>query len=130
MVLGQTKSHRFRNTRFYPLHCFPTTYILATYIPTPINQTDLLESNRMVGASLVAQMVKNPPAMQETLVQFLGRGDPWRRNRLPTPIFLPGESPRTEEPRGLQPMGSQRVRHDSLTNITNCNMLFSPLSLL
>ena len=28
------------------------------------------------GASLVAQLVKNPPAMQETLVQFLGREDP------------------------------------------------------
>ena len=29
-----------------------------------------------IGASLVAQLVKKPPAMQETLVQFLGRGDP------------------------------------------------------
>ena len=31
---------------------------------------------------------------------------------VPTPVFLPGESPWTEEPGGLQPMGSQRVRHD------------------
>ena len=30
----------------------------------------------------------------------------------PTPIFLPGESPRTEEPGRLQSMGSQRVGHD------------------
>ena len=30
----------------------------------------------MIGASLVAQLVKNPPAMQETLVQFLGWEDP------------------------------------------------------
>ena len=30
----------------------------------------------------------------------------------PTPVFLPGESPRTEKPGGLQSMGSQRVRHD------------------
>ena len=29
-----------------------------------------------IGASLVAHLVKNLPAMQETLVQFLGRGDP------------------------------------------------------
>ena len=29
---------------------------------------------------LKAQLVKNPPAMQETLVRFLGWGDPWRRN--------------------------------------------------
>ena len=39
-------------------------------------------------ASLVAQLVKNPPAMQETLVRLLGREDPQRRDRLPTPVFL------------------------------------------
>ena len=43
-------------------------------------------------APLVAQMIKNLPAMQETWVQSLGWEDPWRRERLPTPIFLPGES--------------------------------------
>ena len=45
-------------------------------------------------ASLVTQLVKNPPAMQETPVQFLGQEDPWRRDRLPTPVFLgfPGGS--------------------------------------
>ena len=42
-------------------------------------------------ASLVAQLVKNLPAMQETWVQSLGREDPWRRERLPTPVFRPGE---------------------------------------
>ena len=39
-------------------------------------------------ASLVAQMVKNPPAMGETQVQFLGQEDPRRTDRLPTPVFL------------------------------------------
>ena len=39
-------------------------------------------------ASLVAQLVKNPPVMQETLIPFLGWEDPWRRDRLPTPVFL------------------------------------------
>ena len=33
-------------------------------------------------------MVKNHPAMQETLVRFLGWEDPWRRDKLPTPVFL------------------------------------------
>ena len=45
-------------------------------------------------ASLAAQLVKNPPAMQETWVQSLGWEDPWRRERLPTsgyPVFWPGE---------------------------------------
>ena len=43
-------------------------------------------------ASLVAQMIKNLPVMQETWVQFLGQEDPWRREWQPTPVFLPGES--------------------------------------
>ena len=46
------------------------------------------------GASLVAQLVKNLLAMQETLVQFLGREVPLAKDRLPTPVFLgfPGGS--------------------------------------
>ena len=39
-------------------------------------------------ASLIAQLVKNPPAMQETPVRFLVRKIHWRRDRLPTPVFL------------------------------------------
>ena len=48
--------------------------------------------NIMLRCFLVAQLLKNPPAMQETLVQFLGQEIPWRRGRLPTPVFfsLPG----------------------------------------
>ena len=38
-------------------------------------------------ASLVAQLVKNPPAMWETWVGKI----PWRREMLPTPVFWPGE---------------------------------------
>ena len=42
-------------------------------------------------ASLVAQLVKNLLAMQETWVQSLGWEDPWGMERLPTPVFWPGE---------------------------------------
>ena len=42
-------------------------------------------------ASLVAQLVKNLPAMRETWVQSLGWEDPLERERLPTPVFWPGE---------------------------------------
>ena len=42
-------------------------------------------------ASLVTQTVKNPYAVQETQVQSLGQKDPWRREWLPTPIFLLGD---------------------------------------
>ena len=54
----------------------------------------LLILHRLMGASLVAQLVKNPPAMQETTVRFLVGKIPWKRNRLPTPVFLgfPGGS--------------------------------------
>ena len=44
-------------------------------------------------ASLVAQLVKNPPAMWEIqpgLDPWVGK-NPWRRERLPTPVFWPGE---------------------------------------
>ena len=100
---------------------------------------------------MVAQLVKNLYAIQETLVQFLGQDIFWRSERLPTPVFLgfPGGSddkesacsvgdwvqslgwedpleegtathssilawriPYTEEPGGLQSMGSQRVGHE------------------
>ena len=54
-------------------------------------------------------MVKNLPAMQETCVRSLGWEEPLEED---TPVFLPGESPWTEEPGGLQSMGSQRVRHN------------------
>ena len=40
---------------------------------------------------------------------------PWRRVWQPTPVFLPGVPPWTEEPDGLQSMGFQRPRHDWVT---------------
>ena len=69
-------------------------------------------------ASLVAQMVKNLPAMQDT---WVGE-NAWRREWLPTPVFLPGESPWTEEPGGLQSIGSQSTYFNSFWNIFNCFM--------
>ena len=60
----------------------------------------------------MAHSVKNLPVMQETCVQSLGWEDPLEEGMQPTPVFLPGESPWTEEPGGLQSMGSQRVKHD------------------
>ena len=66
----------------------------------------------IVEASLVAQMVKNLSAMQETWVGKI----PWRRAWQPTPIFLHGVFPWTKEPGGLQSLVSQRVGHDWATN--------------
>ena len=50
--------------------------------------------------------------MQETWVQSLGQEDPLEEGMATTPVFLPGESPWTEEPGKLQSMGLQRVGHD------------------
>ena len=62
--------------------------------------------------SLVAQMVKNPPAMQETQVQSLGQEDPPEKGMATQSSILAWRIPWTEEPGGLQSMGLQRVGHD------------------
>ena len=63
-------------------------------------------------ASLVAQMVKRLPAMQETQVQSLGWEDPLEKEMTIHSSILAWRIPWTEEPGGLYPMWSQRVRHD------------------
>ena len=57
---------------------------------------------------LVAQTVKNLPAMQETQVRFLGQEDPLEKEMAPHPLqYSCLRIPWTEEPDGLQSMGSQ-----------------------
>ena len=53
-----------------------------------------IKSSSLERDSLVSQMVKNLPAMQETWVQSLGQEIPWRRKWQPTPVFVPGKSHR------------------------------------
>ena len=55
---------------------------------------------------------------------------PWKRARQPTPVFLPGEFPWTEEPSALQSMGSQRVRHDWATKHSTAHVCLSLSHLL
>ena len=64
-----------------------------------------------MGASLVAQTVKNPPAMQETQDPSLGRDDPLEEGMAIHSSILAWRIPGTEEPGGLQSMGSQKVGH-------------------
>ena len=56
--------------------------------------------------SLVAQMMKNLPAMQETRVQFLGQEDPLEKEMATHSNILAWRIPWTEEPGGLQSIGS------------------------
>ena len=62
--------------------------------------------------SLVAQMVKNLLAMQETWVQSLNREDPLEKEMATHSSILAWRVPRTEEPGGLLSMGLPRVGHD------------------
>ena len=61
--------------------------------------------------SLVAQMVKNPPAKQETRVLPLGWEGPLEKGEATHSSILSWRILWTEEPGGLQSMGPQRVRH-------------------
>ena len=71
---------------------------------------------RYIWASLVAQEVKNLPAMQETRVQSLGWEDALEKERATHSTILAWRIPWTEEPGRLQSMGLQRVRCDGATN--------------
>ena len=73
------------------LHCRQTPYCLS-YQGSPCNN-ELPGKPIRIWASLVAQLVKNLPETQETPVSWVGKF-PWRRDRLPTPVFLgfPGGS--------------------------------------
>ena len=68
--------------------------------------------HHQVRASLGAQMVKNPPAVQETQVQSLGREDPLEKEMGTHSSILAWRIPWTEESGRLQSMGSQRIRQD------------------
>ena len=81
---------------------------------------------------LVAQMVKNLPAMQETHVRSLDWEDPLEKGMTTHSSILAWRIPWTEEPGELQSTGSQRVRHDWVTNPFSlgheCKVLMSGLA--
>ena len=62
--------------------------------------------------SLMAQMVKKSPAMQETQVPSLGQEDPLEKEMATDSSILAWRIPWTGEPGGLPSLGSHRVRHD------------------
>ena len=66
-------------------------------------------------ASLLAQMVKNLPAVQETWVQTLSQKDPLKKGVATHASILAWRIPRTKVPGGLS-VGSQRVGHNRATN--------------
>ena len=69
-----------------------------------------MSSTDPIADSLVAQMGRSPPAMQETWVQSLGQEDPLEKGMATYSSILAWRIPWTEEPGGLQSMGLQK--HD------------------
>ena len=71
-------------------------------------------------ASLVAQKVKNLPAVRENLVQSLDQEDPLEEGMATHSSILAWRIPWTKETGGLQSMGLQRDGHDWATNTRKC----------
>ena len=71
-----------------------------------------MDSAIHIRAFLVAQLVKNPPAMRETRARSLGWEDPLEKGLATHSSILAWRIPRTEEPGRLQSMRSQRLGHD------------------
>ena len=72
----------------------------------------MIASYQVSWASLVAQAVKSSLAVQETRVRLLGWEDPLEQGMATHSRILAWRIPRTEEPGGLQSMGSHGVGHD------------------
>ena len=79
-----------------------------------------------IEAALVAQMVKNLPAMQETWVWFLCCENPLEKGMSIHSSNLAWTIPWTEEPGRLHSLGLQRVRHDWATNTFTFHGRFIP----
>ena len=95
----------------------------------PLNHLPVLKG---MGLPLVAQMVKNLPAIQETRLWSL-HWDPLEKGMATHSSILAWRIPLTEEPGGLQSMGSQKVGDDWVTNtrvLLSCNHHNAPLAFL
>ena len=66
----------------------------------------------------MVQMLKTPPAMQETQVRSLGQNNSLNKGMETHSTIFAWRIPQTEEPGRLQSMGSQTVGHDGVTNAT------------
>ena len=76
------------------------------------SKASILQCSAFFGASMVAQVVKRLPAVQETQVQSLGWEDPLEKEMATHSSTLAWKIPWSEERGRLQSIGLQRVRHD------------------
>ena len=75
----------------------------------------------------MAQMVKNPLAMQETWVPSLDWEIPWRREYLPTSIFLSGEFHGQRSLAGYSPWGRKELKTTEQLSLSLLSLKFSIL---
>ena len=86
--------------------CLGTTKTQHSQIKNKSNEYFL-----KIWVSVVAQLVKNPPAMQETWVRSLGWEDPLEKGTATHSSILAWRISWTEEPGGIRSIGSKRVQH-------------------
>ena len=101
-----------------PIHNYKLFYILK-YVLTCDDVFIFIKWQKKKKTKYVAQLVKNPPAMQKTWFDSWVGMIRWRREQQPIPVFWRilevWRIPWTEEPGGLQSLGSQRVRYNWAT---------------
>ena len=90
----------------YPPNCSTVIFVSLLFLST--GRTPFL----LILSSLVAQKVKNLPAIHKIWIQSLGQEDPLEKEMSTHSSILAWRIPWTEEPGRLQSMGLQRVRHD------------------
>ena len=87
-----------------------------------------MATHSRIGASLVAQTVKNQSATQETWVQSLSQADPLEKGMATHSRILAWRIPWVEKPGGLQSMELQRNGHDGATNTFTLSLFTSFIS--
>ena len=91
---------------------FNNCSLLYFFFPEIYDKHKVTPSYYLTGASLVAQMVKNLPVMQQTQVQSLGQENSVEKGMAIHSSILAWRILWRERPGGLQFMGLQRVRHN------------------
>ena len=104
-------------TRACLLHCSVTMVDKLVSLPK-VTQGEYYLFSGVNRISLVAQTVKCLPKMWETWVRSLSREDPLEKEIATHSSIHAWKIPWTEEPLGLQSMGSQRVRQDQATSLS------------
>ena len=92
-------------------HCEVRKLSVITESLKPNTGPDIESVIGWIKASLLSQIVKNPPAMRESWVQSWVGQIPWKRAWQPAPVLLPRESQWTEEPGALQSIGHRAGHH-------------------